>query len=278
MANECLVCSGTGFSPCFKGLKKCVSCNFVTTAGEFSEAELRKLYGEDYFFGSEYVDYLKDRRVLQGNFKGRLKKILEFKRGGSLVEIGCAYGFFLDLAKDYFKVKGYEISAVAADYARGMGLDVETSDFSRAEMEPGSADVVVMWDVIEHLMHPDRHIKKAAWVLKEGGLLCMTTGDIESLNARFRKDRWRLIHPPTHLHYFSRRTLGLLMERNGFETIHSGYIGVSRSMRQIAYSILVLGGKKYARQFSLLEKTGMLDFVFTLNLRDIMFVIARKSR
>ena len=60
-----------------------------------------------------------------------------------------------------------------------------------------------MWDTIEHLKRPDLFVQKAAADLRPGGLIALTTGDIGSLNARLRGARWRMIHPPTHLHYFS---------------------------------------------------------------------------
>ena len=54
----------------------------------------------------------------------------------------------------------------------------------------------------------------------------MTTGDIGSLMARWRGARWRQIHPPTHLHYFSKLTLAQLLERHGFTVAYAGYDGM----------------------------------------------------
>jgi hypothetical protein len=56
--------------------------------------------------------------------------------------------------------------------------------------------------------------------LEPGGLLALTTGDIGSLNARLRGSNWRMIHPPTHLHYFSVQSITSLLKRHGIDTVH----------------------------------------------------------
>ena len=58
--------------------------------------------------------------------------------------------------------------------------------------------------------------EKAYEVLKPGGRLFLTTGDIGSWVARIQGPRWRLIHPPTHLHYFSKATITRLLTGLGF--------------------------------------------------------------
>lgn len=270
------MCGGSDFLPYYGGLIKCESCDFVTADIDIEDLDLLTIYGKDYFVGNEYVDYIQDKEILQDNFRERLKRILKHKNHGCLIDVGCAYGFFLDLAKEFFQVKGYEICQDAVDFARRMSLDVESRDFSAEPIAHNSVGVITMWDVIEHLAEPQRYVAQASRVLTRGGLLCITTGDIGSMNARLRKEKWRMIHPPTHLHYFSKGTLRMLLVNNGFQIVREEYVPMTRSVRQIAYSILMLGSKKHPSLFALLERTGILRLKFTLNLRDILFVIAVK--
>jgi SAM-dependent methyltransferase len=272
-----LLCNSPEIVPYFKGLLKCQSCNFITTDLDIDTADIQKIYDKKYFFGDEYVDYMKDKEILQSNFRRRLERILAYKNSGLLVEVGCAYGFFLELAKKHFDVKGFEICKDAVDYAKSLSLDVESGDFLKANMPKSSIDVIAMWDVIEHLLEPQRYVAQAKDLLKHDGLLCITTGDIGSLNARLRGEKWRMIHPPTHLHYFSRKNLNLLLEKNGFKIMHEEYISITRSLRQIAYSILMLGQNKHTKLFRMLESLKLLQLKFPLNLRDIIYVIAKKQ-
>lgn len=275
-SRPCLVCGGSDFLPYYKGLIKCESCDFVTADLDIEGLDLSTIYGKDYFAGNEYVDYIQDKESLQDNFRERLKSILKYKDSGYLIDVGCAYGFFLDLAKEFFQVKGYEICQDAVDFARRMSLAVECRDFPEEDIPHDSVDVITLWDVIEHLAEPQRYVVQANRVLRHNGLLCITTGDLGSLNARLRKEKWRMIHLPTHLHYFSKETLRMLLENNGFRIVREEYVPMTRSVRQIAYSILMLGKRKHASLFVLLERSGIARLKFTLNLRDILFVIAEK--
>src|SRR4029453_3695829 len=119
--------------------------------------------------------------------------------------------------------------------------------FLEVPLEPASVDVVVMWDTIEHLPRPDLTIAKVGQVLRPGGFLFLTTGDIGSRLARLRRERWGLFHPPTHLHYFSRVTIARLLETSGLQMVKTKYVGVRRSIRQVAYSLLVLGKRRQSQ-------------------------------
>ncbi len=95
--------------------------------------------------------------------------------------------------------------------------------------------------------------------------------------ARVRGRRWRLYHPPQHLHYFSRDTLSRLLRRHGLEPIDVAYVGFSRSIDTMLYRLLAdrrngIGPALYR----LARGTGLTGWPVYVNLRDIMFVAARK--
>src|SRR5260370_17234881 len=97
-----------------------------------------------------------------------------------------------------------------------------------------------MWDPIEHLRAPHLYVEKIARLTEPGSLLAVTTADVESFNSRLRGKSWRMIHPPTHLHYFSAATLTRLFDRYDFEVIYNRYCGFYRSFGNVAYNIFVL--------------------------------------
>ncbi len=280
MDTACLVCGNALWEPHFRTLARCRACGFVTAGPEAAgvAGDARDLYRGDYFTGGEYLDYAGDEAFFRRNFRRRLEEVLARRRGGLLVEIGAAYGFFLDLARAHFRTVGFEVNAEAIRHARRrLGLDVRGDDFLDATRESigGPVDVLVMWDVIEHLDRPDAFLIKAAELAAPGGLLFITTGDIGSLLARLRGRRWRMIHPPTHLHYFDRRTMTRLLERCGFEVLEIRSTGVARSVRQILYSVLAL---KLRLNFAWRAAAAVTpaSWGLTLNSGDIMLVIARR--
>jgi 2-polyprenyl-3-methyl-5-hydroxy-6-metoxy-1,4-benzoquinol methylase len=278
LAPICILCGrdATG-NFLYPGILQCPGCGFVFADARLSADELQNLYQRNYFFGSEYLNYLEDKPALQRNFAARLRSLRSHSAGGRLFEIGCAYGFFLELAQRYWNVEGCDIAAPACDEASRNGFRVTCGDFLGLSLPEKQFDVVTMWDTIEHLARPDLYVQRASALLKQGGVLCATTGDIGSTMAKMRKQRWRLIHPPTHLYYFDRPSITKLMEQSGLEVVHFEHCGYSRSVKQMLYSLLVLNHETALRKRLYDVLKPLFNFSVYLNLYDIMFVIARKK-
>jgi 2-polyprenyl-3-methyl-5-hydroxy-6-metoxy-1,4-benzoquinol methylase len=279
MKRDCLVCGGEYHPSRIPGLLTCAECKFTTANLTLSEEQLRQLYTADYFAGNEYRDYVADREVIEKQFRQRLKRLLRFIPDAStksLFEIGCAHGFFLEVARNAFRsLAGIDLSEEAVAYARqNLGVEAQSSEFLTHQFEV-SPDVICLWDTIEHLARPDLYLRKIADLLPSRGVLALTTGDLDSWLARVRGSKWRQIHPPTHLHYFSRKTLRRLLLRNGFEIACLRSEGMYRRVDTMAYIVLCLK-HRHRQLYSRLSKTRLLNWDLYLNLGDIMFVVARK--
>src|ERR1700693_722426 len=279
MKGNCLVCGGKFRPSRIRGLLTCEECKFTTANLTLSEEQLRQLYTGSYFAGNEYRDYVADRSVVEKQFRVRLRRLLQFVTGApskNLFEIGCAHGFFLQVARNAFhSVEGIDISEDAIAYARqNLGLQAWSSEFLTYQFA-ALPDLICLWDTIEHLSRPDLYIQKMADSLPRKGLLALTTGDLDSWLARTRGSKWRQIHPPTHLHYFSRKTLSRLLRRYGFETKFMGSEGMYRSVDTMAYIVLCLK-HNLPGLFSCLRRTHFLNWDLYLNLGDIIFVVAEK--
>jgi SAM-dependent methyltransferase len=191
-----------------------------------------------------------------------------------LLEVGCAYGYFLELAQRYFRrTIGIDVAEDAASSARiELGVDARSGDFLSDKM-PWRPDAICFWDTVEHLRTPASFIARAADLLRPGGYLFLTTGDIGSLNARIRRERWRLIHPPTHLHYFTEQSISILLRNSGFaveEVSHPGFY------RSITNTVANLSRATTTQDNSVAKRLSSLFGSYYLNLFDIMFVAARK--
>ena len=277
--DACVCCGAAGGTPVMSSLVKCGECGHVWYPDPITVEDLEHLYSSEYFSGREYVSYVDDRSQLETNFAQRLqdlKPFLDPARHRRLLEIGCAHGFFLNLARPAFSsVTGVDISADALQYAREhFGLDVRQSDRDMT-LPAGTVDVVCLWDTIEHLRHPDRCIESIARHTEPGAIVALTTGDIGSLNARLRGAEWRLIHPPTHIHYFTRVSITRLLDRFGFDIVRYEHCGFSRSIGAMITAVLKGRAPKLMR---LWERFGrpMASASLYLNLHDIMFVVARR--
>jgi 2-polyprenyl-3-methyl-5-hydroxy-6-metoxy-1,4-benzoquinol methylase len=278
--NACIACGRPAhYRPALAGLDACTECGFITyrTPDHFDASEL---YRSEYFRGEEYPDYLGQERALRRSMKRHLSQMSKYgKLDGALLEVGCAYGFFLDEARACFsRVVGIDVADDAVEHAsRALGLDARQGDLLQLDLSD-RFEVICLWDTVEHLPRPDAILERAKRLLAPRGLLFLTTGDVASLNARLRGARWRQIHPPTHLHYFSRETMARLLRRLGFEIVGIETAAYYHTLFNVLGSLALrkgwLGRIAKTAGASIGQDLGS-KLGFWLNLGDIMFVAAR---
>ncbi|MDD3296614.1 MAG: methyltransferase domain-containing protein [Candidatus Omnitrophica bacterium] len=273
----CLVCGSENLKETYSSLLRCSSCGFVWADLDLNQEEISKVYDDSYFFSGEYSNYVKERRALEKNFKRNIKVISRYMPSGQLLEVGSAYGFFLNLAKKQYNAQGVEINQNACKYARErLGLDVICGDFLSTNFKANYYDLVVMWATLEHLKNPHLYIEKISSLLKKNGIFACSTIDINSILARIQKDKWRQIHPPSHLSYFSQSSLIMLLAKYGLKKIHLFRLGEYRSVDNILYTILTLNNK-FHRLYSLIRKLHLNRGAVYLNTYDTIYMVASKS-
>lgn len=275
---SCVGCGGTDAAPLYRDLVSCANCGLIYYPRLLEQGEAERLYSADYFAGDEYFDYWADRATHESNFRRRMRQLSPWLPEGSrLYEIGCSYGVFLNVARERWRVCGCDIAAEPCRIAvEQFSLDVRRADFLDVPLKKGEVDGFCLWDTIEHLDAPDMYLAKMAELLPPGGVIALTTGDIGSWLARRQRARWRQIHPPTHIWYFSRETLSRTLARFGFEMVWWRHVGVARSLGQIVYSLTSLGRARPSRLHRLCVASGLARLSLSLNTYDLMMVVARR--
>jgi len=204
---------------------RCPACGLGRTEAPAFKPE--QYYTDDYFSGEHadgYADYRGAEPVLRREFARTVDFIRARRDGGRLLEIGCAYGFFLQEARAYFDVSGIELAADAAAHARQSGLAVHTGVADEATLARlGTFDVMVMLDVIEHLPDPLGMLQLLGRHLAPGGIIVITTGDFGSAVARLLGPHWRLMTPPQHLWFFTQRAMAGMARAVGLAVEHADH-------------------------------------------------------
>lgn len=160
--------------------------------------------------------YLESKRQRVKTAKRNVEKVLKFKQGGKLLDIGCSIGIFLDAASKHFDVEGIETSRWAYSEAAKRHT-VYDRPLSELKLQK-KYDVVTLFGVIEHFEDPTRELVSIFNALKPGGLFIVYTGDADAWLPRILGKRWWWFQG-MHTFYFSKRTCRLLLEKCGFEVI-----------------------------------------------------------
>lgn len=181
------------------------------------------IYSEDYYQGGRadgYGDYAASEPVIRREFRSSLGVLRNSGcHGGKLLELGCAYGFFMKEAAAYFQCTGIEVSEAARIRATAAGEKVFPDLTDPAVRSRGPYDAVVLIDCIEHLVDPFQTIRDATTMTTDHASIVVVTGDWSSTFARRTRDRWRLMTPPQHLFFFSRDGITKLLARCGYEVV-----------------------------------------------------------
>jgi SAM-dependent methyltransferase len=232
-------------------------------------------YTAEYFSGGRsdgYADYRSSEPVLRREFTRSLDFVRRFRSGGRLLDIGCAYGFFLKQAQRYFNVAGIELAEDAAQSCREAGLHVLSGTADEAALaQIGNVDVITMFDVIEHLPQPRETLALCHRHLSPGGVVVITTGDFASLAARWSGARWRLMTPPQHLWFFSAESLRRTASSLGYIIEHLDHPGKVVPLSLIMFQLKRMFGAKGSR-------AGFASAIgIPINLFDAMRVVLRKE-
>jgi uncharacterized protein (TIRG00374 family) len=137
-----------------------------------------------------------------------------------LFEIGCAYGLFLERARDRgFDVAGLEFSPVAARTAsERLGVPIHQGEVVDLDGE-GGFDAVAAWDVIEHVPDPAAFLGAARRLLRNGGVVALSCPYFDSIPARVLRSRWWTLKPHKHIWHFTAAGLRRTLVEAGLEPV-----------------------------------------------------------
>ena len=142
-----------------------------------------------------------------------------------VLDVGCSGGVLArELVARGAVVDGIEADPVAAAEAANVCRtvlvgDAETLDIS---LERGAYDVILMADVIEHLKDPVALLARLRPLLRDSGLLLISTPNVANWSMRLRLlgGRWdysdRGLLDRTHLRFFTRKSLVSTIRQAGY--------------------------------------------------------------
>jgi 2-polyprenyl-3-methyl-5-hydroxy-6-metoxy-1,4-benzoquinol methylase len=183
-------------------------------------------YGHDYFFadyrqqyGRTYLEDFEHIRSLAGP---RLERIAALAGGGALLDVGCAFGPFLDAAREAgYDPHGVDVSAEAAEFVRTkLEIPCACSGFEELAANrwfgKASFDVLTMWFVIEHFPSLAPVLTRVNELLRVGGVFAFSTPNVRGISGRRSLRGFLERSPRDHFTVWSPRAAASVLRRYGF--------------------------------------------------------------
>ena len=266
-------CTSVGYGT-HAQIVECRHCHYVYANPRWTPDELIDAYQ-----AVEDETYAQEREGRELTFQRHLDHMSRYVGAGDgrkLLDVGAYIGVFVEIAqKAGWDAFGIEPSEWGVDVAQQKGLPVIQGTLDSPVLQGKQFDLVTMWDVIEHVADPRAELAKAYQLLKPGGWIVVHTMDIDSLMAKLMGGRWPWLMT-MHVHYFSQRTLGEMLEQVGFKVAWSGARG--RYLRLGYLAGRVAGISPIAGKIAdwSVQTFGLARIPVPINLGDLFTVYAQK--
>lgn len=185
------------------------------------DAEIAALYGEGYLarWGAGDEGALaRVREMKRRTYAPLLDEIVRLRPGGTLLDLGCAAGFLMELAAERgFDAYGLDLDPHSVELARRRFGDRVQQGSLDVDAFPGRRfDVVTLIDVFEHLSRPDELVEAVRARLAPGGLWVALMPNAASWVRRALGRRWPH-YAPEHVFYWTPRSLGRFLAQRGWQ-------------------------------------------------------------
>lgn len=293
MPSQCVVCGGealrphlrvagdagpeglapttTRFGTALADIARCERCGHMQLDPLPGEDDLRRAYGS-----VDSTDYVDQERGQRATAAATLARVEAHVGPGRILDVGCWLGFLLAEARERgWDPVGLEPSAAAAERARErFGLDVRTGGVE--DVPAGTFRAVVMGDVIEHLIDPGSALDRLHAVLVPDGVLALALPDAGSRLARALGRRWWSVIP-THVQYFTRRSLARLLAEHGYDVLETSTAPKAFSVSYYLGRIEGYSPRAGRALVAAAARARLADRLWAPDFRDRMLVLARPS-
>ncbi len=205
-------------------LWRCEGCRLVFQHPPVTPELATALY-QDACDGATTRYFTKVERKLQRS-RGRARRLARHVTGGAkgkrFLDIGCNGGFMTEAARELsFAATGLDPDGPSLDWARAHypRNDYIHGLFEDAPIADASFDAIYCSEVIEHVADANRFVARLAAVLAPGGIVFLTTPDIDHWRRPRAIEKWDAYCPPAHCLYFNPRNLARLLAAHGLTVI-----------------------------------------------------------
>ena len=220
---------------------KCSRCHFLYLNPVPAKKKLSTYYPSYYWVGEKQKFIEKIFPFFFSASQEKTRYVKKYKAYGSLLDIGCAEGFFLKyMKKQGWNVIGIDFSEKAVAFGKEhLGLELYAGEITGIENKlKKNFDVITLWATLEHVYDPLETLRAAHRLLKEDGVLIFAVPNIESIQAKVFRRYWLHLDVPRHLCFFTPKTVKMLCDKADFVIKDVSYQSVEHNPGGWVYSFL----------------------------------------
>jgi 2-polyprenyl-3-methyl-5-hydroxy-6-metoxy-1,4-benzoquinol methylase len=270
----------------------CSKCGTVFTNPRPSLELLHQFYENslNYTFWNDHIFPATELVRRKEIFKPRARRVLSKleERGIKnfvLVEVGAAFGWFCEeimAANSHAKVIAVEPSSSLAETCRKKGIETKNVPIERLELKD-QADVVVAFEVIEHIFSPKEFIQHIDRILKPGGIIFLSCPNLHGFDVTLLGLKSSAFQHE-HLNYFTPSSITQLLNDSNFVDVEistPGELDVDIVQQMHTKDSSILAHDKFLNRILSMGDTqinqALQKFLAENGLSSHMWVVAKKS-
>lgn len=228
----CPACDSPTSTPAFEKLgfafSRCAACATIYMLPRPSEAVMADYYAnsENYAYWASHIFPASEATRREKIHKPWLDRIVGFCErfavpAGRLMEVGPGFGTFAALAgqsRRFGEVVAVEPTPQLAAACRSRGVTVIERRIEDIGDDVAAADVLVAFEVIEHLFRPRRFVSTARRLIRPGGLMILTCPNGQGFDIAVLGAGSQAVDAE-HVNLFNPTSLAGLVTAEGFEVL-----------------------------------------------------------
>ena len=220
-------------------IEVCRDCGIARTNPRLKQSAIQRFYEESAKGQRVFPDRFnnvataafpwRDATIRYRGLSKQLRRMFPEKPVPQLLEVGFGGGDFISqLRSAGFGVHGFDISATAVERLRKKGMRATCAEsLEEAAFPKDSFDMIVMWEVFEHIPDPVSFANEIFRILKPGGFWFLQVPNWRWIDFKTRVtsrlpgrkaylSKYGYIGPLFHLYHYTHDSLSKLLTKSGF--------------------------------------------------------------
>ncbi|MDX2212945.1 MAG: class I SAM-dependent methyltransferase [Oculatellaceae cyanobacterium bins.114] len=245
---------------------------------------------ENYAYWNQYIFPASEAARREKIFKPRVQKVLDICRRfdvptHTLLEVGAGFGIFCEEIQKtgvFQQVIGVEPTPDLAQTCRDRGLTIIEKPIEQIHFGSEPINVIVNFEVIEHLFSPREFLVKCYELLSPGGIFIVTCPNVKGFDIVTLKEQSSAVDNE-HLNLFNPNSLSQLLASCGFEVIEQqtpGRLDAELVRKKVLSGEFDISQQPFLKQVLIDEwetkGEAFQNFLSDNNLSSNMLLVARK--